>query len=78
MRAALARLPGLDWREADADRARTVLQLIHTPDYIADVLTPIAPGADRQFDPDTFAMQYTGAGGTAFGGGWLSQRQTKS
>ena len=54
----LAKLDCIDWRAAEAIDPKQ-LQLVHTPEYIADILTPIAQGTARRFDADTWAVAGT-------------------
>ena len=57
---ALRNVPCLDWHNGQP-ATREQLALVHTPDYIAQVLAPIPPGEQKSFDFETFAMSATPA-----------------
>jgi acetoin utilization deacetylase AcuC-like enzyme len=58
VREALQQIEGLAWGSADPIDLET-LQLVHTPDYVAAIATPIEAGRQRKFDRDTYAMAHT-------------------
>ena len=60
----------LEWREA-MPIDRNGLELVHTPDYVDSVLSPVPAGEQRAFDFETFATSGTAEAALHSAGGVL-------